>query len=445
MTNPPLRPSSPLRLARPALLASGPVLYFAVVFIVLWAPLPFGSVEPWSIGVLRFSACVLVVIWAVHAARAGVFVISRSMLQVPLYCAAAWAWIQSMSFGGAAISVDPFLTFQAAVTLLAFAVFLSAALLALDSAARIERAAGVLFWFAFALSVFGMIQSFTGTRSIYWLVESPVVNFFGPYVNKNHFAGLIEVLLPLGLGPLLTGAVPRDRRLMTLFVVTVILVAVALSRSRGGMLAILAQVAVLIALTVVARRTSAGDGRRAPAVAAIFAVILLVGAGVGWLGAGPITESLTTLPAAMSDQSETSRLEIWSATVSLIGAHPIVGSGIGAYGTAILRHWPATEYSTLLYAHNDYLQVLADAGIPGAFLAILFVGVLGVAFSRSIHITDPGLRGVAFGAGVGCIGLLIHSVVDFNLQIPSNAIAFLFASAMLVRASSIGVPATARP
>ncbi len=154
---------------------------------------------------------------------------------------------------------------------------------------------------------------------------------------------------------------------------------------------------------------------------------------------------MTTLPAAMSDQSETSRIEIWSATVSLISTHPIVGSGIGAYGTAILRHWPATEYSTLLYAHNDYLQVFADAGIPGAFLAILFVGLLGVALSRSIHITDPGLRGVALGAGVGCIGLLIHSVVDFNLQIPSNAIAFLFASAMLVRASSIGVPATARP
>lgn len=439
------RSAPPLRLARPALLAAGPSLYVAVLLVVLWTPLPFGSVEPWAIGLIRLSACALVALWAIHGARVGVFTISRSMLQLPLYAASAWAFVQCARLGGSAISVDPFLTYQAAVNLLALAVFVSCALLALDSAVRIEHAATVLFWFAFALSVFGMIQSFTGTRDIYWIRESPVVNFFGPFVNKNHFAGLIEVLLPLGLGPLLTGAVPRDRRLMTLFVVTVILVAVALSRSRGGMLAIAAQVAVLIALTILARRTSTGGGHRAPAFAAILTVIVLVGAGVGWLGAGPISESLTTLPSAVADQSETSRLEIWKATVSLIGEHPIVGSGLGAYGTAILRHWPATEYSTLLYAHNDYLQVVADAGIPGALLAILFVGVLGVALLRSVHITDPGLRGVAFGAGVGCIGLLIHSVVDFNLQIPSNAIAFLFASVMLVRASSIGVPTAGRP
>ncbi len=438
------RSAPPLRLARPALLAAGPSLYVAVMLVVLWTPLPFGSVEPWAIGVIRLSACALVALWAIHGARVGVFTISRSMLQLPLYAASAWAFVQCTRLGGSAISVDPFLTYQAAVNLLALAVFVSCALLALDSAVRIEQAAAVLFWFAFALSVFGMIQSFTGTREIYWIRESPVVNFFGPFVNKNHFAGLIEVLLPLGLGPLLTGAVPRDRRLMTLFAVTVVLVAVALSRSRGGMLAIATQVAVLIALTILARRTSTGGGHRAPAFAAILAVIVLVGAGVGWLGAGPISESLTTLPSAVADQSETSRLEIWKATVSLISEHPIVGSGMGAYGTAILRHWPATEYSTLLYAHNDYLQVVADAGIPGALLAILFVGVLGVALLRSVHITDPGLRGVAFGAGVGCIGLLIHSVVDFNLQIPSNAIAFLFASVMLVRASSIGVPTAGR-
>ncbi len=147
----------------------------------------------------------------------------------------------------------------------------------------------------------------------------------------------------------------------------------------------------------------------------------------------------------MVSETETSRLEIWRATGSLISAHPVTGSGIGTYGTAILPHWSSTEYSTLLYAHNDYLQVLADAGVVGALLAILLVGVVGVALARSIHITDPGLRGVALGAGVGCIGLLMHSVVDFNLQIPANAIAFLFASVVLVRASSTAAEPINRP
>lgn len=438
------RSMPPLRLAITPKPIGGTALFVAVLLVVIWTPLPFGSVEPWAIGVIRLSACLLVVLWALHGARTGTFAVSKSLLQIPLYGAAAWALLQSVRIGGTALSVDPFLTSQAAVTLLALAVFTSCALVALDSAARLERAALILFWFGFAVSVFGMIQSFTGTRSLYWIRESPVVNFFGPFVNKNHFAGLIEVLLPLGLGPLMAGAVPRERRLMMLFVASVMLIAVALSRSRGGMLAVIAEVAILVALTIVARRTAPGDTRTAPALAAIAVAIVLVGSGVAWLGAGPITESLTDLPATISDQSETSRIEIWKATVSLIGASPITGSGIGAYGTAILQHWPSTEYSTLLYAHNDYLQVLADAGIPGALLAILFVALIGVSLVRSIHITDPGLRGVAFGAGVGCIGLLIHSVVDFNLQIPSNAIAFLFASVMLIRASSIGRSAPVR-
>ena len=430
------RPVAPLRLATLPRRAGSTAMYVAVLAIVLWSPLPFGSVEPWAIGVIRFSGCALLVLWAIHLARTGVLTVSTSLLQVPLYGAAIWALVQSVALGGSTISVDPFLSRQAAVTLLAVAVFVSCALVALDSVSRIERAAAILFWFGFALSVFAIIQNFTGTRSIYWIRESPVETLFGPFVNKNHFAGLIEILLPLGLGPMLTGAVPRERRLMMIFAGTVLLGAVALSRSRGGLLVVVVQVGILVALMIASRRSSAADHRRAPALAAVVAVVLVAGAAIAWLGAGTISESMTALPAEMVSETETSRLEIWKATVSLISAHPVTGSGIGTYGTAILPYWSSTEYSTLLYAHNDYLQVLADAGVVGALLAILLVGVVGVAIARSIHITDPGLRGVALGAGVGCIGLLMHSVVDFNLQIPSNAIAFMFAAVVLVRASS---------
>lgn len=438
------RPSPPLRLAVTPQPAGGTALYVAVTIVVLWTPLPFGSVEAWSIGLIRLAACLLAVLWAFHGARTGAFVVSTSLLQAPLYGAAAWALLQTLPFGGSAISVDPFLTSQAAVNFAALAVFTSCALIALDSTARLERAGMILFWFGFVLSVFGIIQNFTGTRSLYWIRESPVESFFGPFVNKNHFAGLIEILLPLGLGPLISGAVPRERRLMLTFVAATMVAAVALSRSRGGLLAVVAEIALLVALSAVARRSAPGDRRTAPALAAVAASIVLVGAVVAWLSAGPIVESLAELPAEISSTAETSRGEIWKATISLIGAHPVTGSGFGAYGTAILRHWPSTEYSTLLYAHDDYLQVVADGGIPGALLAILFVGVVGTSLVRAVRIGDPGLRGVALGAGAGCVGLLIHSVVDFNLQIPSNAIAFLFASAMVVRASSIGAPAGAR-
>lgn len=439
------RAAAPLRLAVLPLRASSSAMYVAVLAVVLWAPIPFGSVEPWAIGLIRLSACGLVVLWALHGALTRVFWVSKSMLQVPLYGAALWAFVQTVSIGGSTISVDPFLTYQSAITVLALAVFVSCALLALDSADRIERAATILFWFGFGLSVFAVVQNFTGTRNLYWIRECQVTGFFGPFVNKNHFAGLIEVLLPLGLGPMLTGAVPRDRRMMMIFVAAVMLGAVALSRSRGGLLVMVAQVGLLIAMTVIARRLATSDRHRAPALVAVVLTAVLSAVCIGWLGAGAIGESFSSLPSDMASRTETSRLEIWKATGLLIAANPVTGSGFGAYGTAVLPYWTSTEYSTLLYAHNDYLQVVADAGIPGALLAILLVGVVGVSLMRSIRIMEPGLRGVAIGAGVACIGLLLHSVVDFNLQIPSNAIAFLFASVMLVRSSSIGQGSAGEP
>lgn len=428
-----------LRLAPTPVRAASPVMYAVVLALVLWTPLPFGSVESWSVGIIRLAACAFLVLWAIHGVRNRAYAVSQSLLQIPLYVAAVWAFVQVI----ASVSVDSFMTIETGITLLAMAVFVSSALLALDSPARIERAAIILFWFGFALSVFAIVQNLTGTRNIYWLRASPVVNFFGPFVNRNHFAGLMEILLPLGIGPLLTGGVPRERRVMIFFLALTILAAVAMSRSRGGMLAVAAQIIVLVALVVIAKRADAGP-KRATALAVVLVSVILLGVGLAWIGAGPVTETLSSIPSDVVDQSETSRLEIWRSTISLIAVHPVTGSGLGAYGTAILPYWKATEYSTLLYAHNDYLQVLADAGIPGALLAILFAFVLGTALVKSLKIVDPTVRGVAFGAGAGCIGLLIHSVVDFNLQIPSNAIAFLFASVVLVRASSAWTPTVDR-
>ncbi len=313
----------------------------------------------------------------------------------------------------------------------------SLAIVALDRAARLEQAAHVLFWLGFALSVVGILQYLSGTRNIWWIRESPVENFFGPFVNKNHFAGLIEVLLPMGLGPLATGAVPRARRPLVLFAAVVMITAAVLSRSRGGMLALAVELVVLgigaVGVRAGARR--GGGALRAAAVGLVLAAC--VGVAVFWLGAEPVATSIADLPGQAASTDAASRAGVWSATWSLVERHPIVGSGFGAYGTAVLPVYPAPERLVLLYAHNDYLQVLADAGAIGALLAILFIVLLGKTTSKAWRSGDPMVRGVALGAATGCLGLLIHSVVDFNLQIPSNALAFLFAAAMLVGAGGV--------
>lgn len=408
------------------------ILFVLVLATVVWTPLAFGAVEPWAVGLIRLTACALAIVWAVGCASSGSFVASRSMLQLPLYGAAAYALVQATSFfGRAPISVDPFSSRQSALTLLALAVVFSAALLAFDRTERLERTAWTLFLLGFGVSLFAIVQYLSGATSLYWVRATPITNFFGPFVNKNHFAGLVEILLPAGLGLLATGAVPRERRVLVGFASVVMLVAVVLSRSRAGMMCVALEV-VMLGLWVVWQR-----GRSERRVAAfqlgIAGLVLAasVVAAIVWLGSEPVTKNLAELPGQAAATDATSRLAIWRATVALVGQHPVLGSGIGAYGTAIIPIYGATDRVLLLFAHDDYLQVAADAGLVGLGLALLFVVSLGRAAKAALAAPSASVRGVAIGAVVGCIGLLLHSLVDFNLQIPSNAIAFLCAAALV--------------
>jgi O-antigen ligase len=415
------------------------ILFAGVLAAGLWAPIPFGSIEPWAVGLLRLAALGLVVVWALACASRGVLVIGKSPLQVILYAAAALAFAQSLPVAGAPVSVDPFLSRQSATTLLAFAAIFSIALVALDSRERLERAALALFIAGFVLSVFAILQSLSGTTKIYWIRETTAQGFFGPYPNKNHFAGLMEVLLPMGLGPLAAGAVPRERRLLVAFGGLVIATALVLSRSRGGLFSVAAELVALVLLAVVSAPARGGSRVRAATVGAAggLALIVAVALGVFWVGSDAVANSLADIPDAVASESPISRNVIWRDTFALVRDHPVLGTGIGAYETAFGAYTQSTGYARIQHAHSDYLQVLADAGAAGAVLAILFAVTLGIYVTRGVRRTDSVTRGVALGAACGCIGLLIHSFVDFNMQIPSNGLAFLFAAALAARASAV--------
>lgn len=411
-----------------------PLLFVGVLATALWAPLAFGSVESWSMGLLKLAILLLAAVWAVGSAARGALVVSSSPLQLVPYAAAALAFLQAAPiWGGEPASVDPYATRRTGVTLLAFAAFFSLALAALDRRSRLRGAALALFWFGFALSLFAIIQSLSGTQSIYWIRETEL-SFFGPLGNKNHFAGLMELLIPLGLGMLITGAIPRERRLLTAFAALVMGMALVLSRSRGGLFSFGMELIFLgmLSLAVASRRGLA----RWKAFAGVVALAACIGLGIVWLGSDSVAESLAKLPDEALSERDLSRNGIWRDTVALVDDHLALGTGIGAYGTAFTRYTRSSGNAAVLQAHNDYLQVLADAGVVGAVLAILFVAGLCRAGFSGIQRKDPVMGGVALGAATGCFGLLVHSFFDFNMQIPSNALVFLVVASLVVRAAS---------
>jgi O-antigen ligase len=421
------------------------LLYLGTLGTVLWAPLAFGSVEPWALGILKVVAFALLIAWAIGVALEGRAVVSASPLQWPLYGGVALGVFQVLPLGlgpqGGPVSLDPFATRQTTLALLALALLFSMALVSLDNRERLRRAALAVFWLGFALSVFGIIQHLSGTTSIYWVRDvSHVVNLpFGPFVNKNHFAGLMELWLPIGLGLLIAGAVPRDARILTAFAGGVIGVAIVLSRSRAGTLSLIAELLFLgvIALTSFDNRGWSRRRRLAMGAVGIIVLALSISLGVRWIGSEPVVSGFSKLSEDIQSTDAISRRGIFEDTWSMIADRPGFGAGLGAYAAAFTAYGRGAGTVGVPQAHNDYLQVFADGGIIGVTLALLFAVFLSVSGMRGIRRGDPVLRGVAAGALAGCFGLLVHSIADFNLQIPSNALAFLFSSALVARAASI--------
>jgi O-antigen ligase len=126
----------------------------------------------------------------------------------------------------------------------------------------------------------------------------------------------------------------------------------------------------------------------------------------------------------------TGRAHFWSVTLDIIKAHPYLGTGLGAFGVIYTKYDTRNGLYRLEQAHNDYLQVLSDAGIIGALLAFSFVALLfWKAISRA-HSRDDFRRGVALAALSGCFAVLVHSFFDFTLHTTSNALLFLVLAAL---------------
>ena len=125
---------------------------------------------------------------------------------------------------------------------------------------------------------------------------------------------------------------------------------------------------------------------------------------------------------------------LWQETWRVFRAHPLAGAGLGAYETAYPIYSGDKGLGGIVaQAHNDYLQVLADAGILGGALALAFLVLLARAWLRAILHADSLIAGVALGCGAGVFGLLVHSLFDFGLQLPSHAVLFLVLSAVVAR------------
>jgi len=390
-----------------------------ICVLVTFAVLAHGAVEPWSEAVLEVGAAVLLLLWAWEVSVGGEFKVVWNPLLWPLLGLWGVAALQL----AAGITVYPF---QTRIGLLKYTALLALFFLCAQSYRKLEHWHGFV-WFllilGFAVSVFAILQHFTFNGKLYWVREIQFGGIpFGPYVNRNHFAGLVELLIPPGLAILILRAERRDQlplvALFTLFPIG----ALFLSASRGGIISFLGEIGLLAFLILFRRR----EGRE---LAAAGLVVVLAIAFVSWLGIGRALERFASYKTL--EVSEGRRIEMLQGTWRIFLDHPIAGTGLGTLQEVFPLYETIYDGLIVNHSHNDYAEVLAETGVIGGFCGLAFLVLLAWTGWKNI-VAEKEVMNLAYHAGalVACFGLLIHATVDFNFHIPSNALIFLLQAAL---------------
>ncbi len=411
-----------------------------IAAIPMLAMAGYGAVDVWSLIPLSLLTVILLVLWTVDSVKRGEFRFSTSRLQVPPTALIALGCVQllplagvqvSHSVGSSSLSLDAFSTRIFTIRLLFLLVFFAAALTYLNGKRRVQRVVNAVIVFGAVMAFVGILQRLTSPDAIYGLRPTPQAIPFGPFVNQHHFAAFMEMTTGATLAMLLGGAVGRDRKPLYLIALALMLMAAAMTSSRGGMIGIAAAaVFAVVASYAGERRQAAGPVSRLRMALVGASLLAVAVTGVVFLaGADPIVRGIG-LQSGQADVTN-GRLHFWSVALKIFFENPLIGAGLDAFGVAFTKYDSWNGFFRVEQAHNDYLQILADGGIVGFAIVAAFIYFL---FSRGITVlrnsTSPGRRSIAVGALAGCFGILVHSFFDFPLRTVSNSYFFLLFAAM---------------
>ncbi len=396
-----------------------------VVLVV--APLGFGATSTLASVLLVAASWLLLLFWLAERIHAGSLPLFGHPLAAPMALLVAF----TATHWAARLSVAPVATELEWLRWVGYVSIGIVAVVGFDTPERLRGLAGSLAVAGFLIAALGIAQYLTAEGKLYWTwtLESGG-RMFGPYVNRNHFAGLMELWCPLALGMALLPQNSLARRWFWSALALGMGGAVVLSGSRGGTISIGVAV-VSFALLIAAQR----GGRRA--VAWLLIAMLITGGLVLALDQGEALERYKAAlrPHLFQQEDVTAfRLVAWADTITLFRQHWLIGSGLDTFATL----FPGVRtFSTDLiwtHAHNDFWQFLAETGVIGGALGLwlLFVGGF-EAFENLRRTSGTATGAILAGVASGCVGFLAHGWLDFNFHIPANAASFAVLAAVLTR------------
>lgn len=384
-------------------------ILFMACAVLAFGVLAFGAVQEWALCILECGAALLFVLWAGEQAILRRIRIT-SIALIPALLLLSLPILQLSTGRTAYVYATRYNLLQ----WMAYGIFfLVASELSGSPLARKRLAIGITI-FGSLYAIFAMFQGFIFPSDVLYGLLKTHGTGFGSYANRNHYAGLMEMLLPFGLVTSSFVFVPRSLRLLSIFSCLVMVTSIFVSRSRGGM------VSVVIAVSVFAfyywRRE-----RHRKSIAISLIAIALASAFIAFFAYDQIAGR-----SAM-EATDSMRWQIARDSVHLVAQHPLLGSGLGTFTTVYpqVRSFPTDLFVNA--AHNDYVQLIVETGFLGGLFTTAFLFLVFRNASRQIHHAQKDWSSaVSLAAVIGAIALLVHSLVDFNLEIPANASTFAF-------------------
>lgn len=396
-----------------------------LIATICGGPWAFGAVQPWAWAALMTLSVLTLILWAAGCAHCGVLKIVWSPLYWPFLAFLALAVVQLFTN----LSYDHVATREAVVKIVTDFnfFFLAGQLLNTqpENGRVLDRFGLITTLLAVALCLLGIAQMlWSPWRVIYWtyhVMGAP----FGPYVNHNNYAGLMEMLLPISIVYILSRSMNIILQLLLWSGVSLVIISIWISGSRGASIVLVIE-GLLLAGILLGHRSRSVPPRL---FVVLLGVVLVSAVGFSLLvGKGSVTgRSWGALETGESLQSKLGdRWLVAIDTLHLIRSHPGMGIGVGCFEYAFPSYLTFTTDLHWTHAHDDVLEAVAETGLPGFVLILVAITI----FIRSAF-RDLGKRlrhgwgWIQMGATLGAVGLFCHSFVDFNLRVPANATWFV--------------------
>lgn len=402
------------------------LIELGILALIVVPPVLFGAVLSPHITMIQIIIWGLGWLWVVKSLLKQSIRYISAPLDLPLLLFLIWGGVNLLT------STSQHRTELALSLLGSYAILYGLIVQQLRTVRRVVGLAFLLVLVGCGESIFGLVQYLSGATTVLGHPTPNIGTLNATYFNHNHFAGFLILIMPVALG-LLIGSAHFEKRLFLAILFAIMGSALVLSLSRGGLLGFAVAVAGFF-LCLSLKHVHDPEFRKRFVLTLLIGG-LIVGAAVVWIGVSPIAHR-SLLRTVMPDQ-ETLRAEIrfhlWRSALPLLTEFPLFGSGLGTFEDVFRRYRPATlsQNQHAYFAHNDYLELTIEMGLPALFLvcwAIIRFYRYGL---RSYFAHRHSVLTALLLGGLGsCTAMLVHSFFDFNLQIPANALLFVIIVAM---------------